>query len=110
MNVLRVLFAVAAITALTAMTAMSAEARCATPRVDRRELRQHARIQQGVRRGELTRGEAWRLRAGQGQVRRMEQRAKSDGRVTPRERMRLDRAQDRQSRRIFRLKHNHREI
>jgi hypothetical protein len=107
MKVLRVLFAVAAITALTALTA---EARCSTPRVDRRELRQHARIQQGVRSGELTRGEAWRLRAGQGHVRGMERRAKLDGTVSPRERIRLERAQDRQSRRIFRLKHNHREI
>ena len=107
MKVLRVLFVVAAITALTAFTA---EARSNTPRVDRRELRQHARIQQGVRSGELTRGEAWRLRAGQSHVRRMERRAKFDGRLTPRERARLDRAQDRQSRRIFRLKHNRREI
>ena len=103
MKVLRVLFVVAAIAALTAVTA---QAQSLTPRVDRRELRQHARIQQGVRSGELTRGEASRLRAGQRHVGRLERRAAFDGVVTPRERFRMDRAQDRQGRRIARLKHN----
>src|SRR5262245_31921387 len=80
----------------------------ATPRVDRREARQHARIQQGVRSRELTPGEAVKLRAGQAHVRGMERRAKADGVVTPRERVRLNHAQNRQSRRIARLKHNDR--
>jgi hypothetical protein len=92
--------------ALTVVSVNVASADVSTPRVDRREARQHARIHQGVRSGELTRGEAMRLRAGQGHVRRMERRAVSDGRVGPRERARLERAQDRQSRRIYRLKHN----
>lgn len=105
MRVLRVLFAVAAVAALSVAVA---DAHPVTPRVDRREARQHARIQQGVRSGELTPEEAARLRAGQGHVRRMERRAKSDGVVTPGERVRLDHAQDRQSRRIARLKHNDR--
>jgi hypothetical protein len=90
--------------AILAVTASFASA--ATPRIDRREVRQHARIQQGVRSGELTRGEAHRLRAGQAHVRRMERRAKSDGVVTQRERARIGHAQNRQSRRIYRLKHN----
>ena len=81
-------------------------ASAATPRIDRREARQHARIQQGVRSGELTRREALSLRAGQRHVHRMEWRAKSDGVVTPRERARMTRAQNHQSRRIYRLKHN----
>ena len=107
MKLLRVLFAMAAVAALSASVA---SARPVTPRVDRREVRQHARIQQGVRSGELTRGEAARLRAGQRHVRRMEARDKSDGIVTPRERMQLNRAQNRQSRHIARLKHNGRAI
>lgn len=103
MKILRVLFAVAAVAALTAG---AADARPVTPRVDRREARQHERIAQGVRSGALTPGEAARLRAGQGRVRRMELRAKSDGVVTWRERGRLARAQDRQGRHIRRFKHN----
>ncbi|MBI1796017.1 MAG: hypothetical protein HY076_05035 [Candidatus Eisenbacteria bacterium] len=77
-----------------------------TPGIDRREVRQHERIAQGARSGELTRGEARRLRAGQRHVRRMERRAKADGVVTPRERARITRAQNHQSRTIRRLKHN----
>jgi hypothetical protein len=107
MKKFRVLFAVAALTALTAMTAA---AHPATPRVDRREARQQARIHDGVRSGELTRGEAARLRAGQRHVRRMECRAKADGVVTMRERASLGHAQNRQSRHIARLKHNGRAI
>ncbi len=107
MKLIRVLFAVAALAALTAVVA---DAHPNTPRVDRREMRQHTRIQQGVCSGELTRGEAARLRAGQMHVRRMERRAKADGVVTPGERFRLGHAQNRQSRHIMRLKHNGRAI
>lgn len=85
---------------------MATAAFAGTPRIDAREARQHARIHQGVRSGRLTRGEAMRLRAGQRHVHRMERRAKADGRVTMRERARIGRAQDRQSRAIWRLKHN----
>lgn len=92
--------------ALVVVSVNVASADVSTPRVDRREARQHARIHQGVRSGQLTRGEAMRLRAGQTHVRRMERRAISDGRMGPRERARLDRAQNRQNRRIYRLKHN----
>ena len=102
MKFFRILFAMAAVAALTAATA---DAQTLTPRVDRREARQHARIRQGVRSGELTPREAARLRAGQVHVRRMEHRAKSDGVVTLGERVRLNRAQNR---RIAHLKHNRR--
>ena len=77
-----------------------------TPRIDRREARQHARIHQGMRNGTLTPREWTRLRVGQRHVRRMEWRAKSDGHVGPYERRAITRAQNRQSWRIHRLKHN----
>ena len=100
---LRVMFlALAAAT----MTASLAAANPATPRIDRREVRQHVRIHEGVRSGELTRGEARSLRVGQRHVNRMERRAKSDGVVSMRERARINHAQNHQSRRIYRLKHN----
>jgi hypothetical protein len=91
---------------IAAFAATLANAQTATPRIERREARQDARIHQGVRSGELTRGEAARLRAGQRHVDRMESRAKADGVVSLRERARIGRAQDIESRRIYRLKHN----
>jgi len=79
-----------------------------TARIDRREARQHERIAEGRRHRQLTRGELARLHAGQRHIRRMERRAGSDGIFTRRERMRIERAQDRQSRAIYRFKHNRR--
>jgi membrane protein implicated in regulation of membrane protease activity len=83
-----------------------ANASVATPRVERREARQEARIGQGIRSGELTRGEAMRLERGQARVDRLEWRARSDGRVSAWERARMHRALNHQSRRIHRMKHN----
>src|SRR6266581_6017491 len=73
-----------------------------TLRIDRREARQHARIRQGVKSGEFTRPEARNLRHGQRHVRRMERRAKADGKVTAGERTRITRAQNHESRKIYR--------
>ena len=75
-------------------------------RVDRRQERQRARLIQGRRSGELTRGEFRRLKKQQRRIERMERRFSSDGFLSGRERRRLERAQDRASRRIARLKHN----
>ena len=72
----------------------------------RRAVRQELRIRQGVRAGQLTRRETHRLRHGQRHIRRMELRTRADGRVGPRERVRLHRALDRQNARIWRLRHN----
>lgn len=96
--------------ALTSVTASLASAHPSTPRVDRRQAMQHSRIREGVRSGELTPGERSRLRAGQRHVRRIERRAIADGSMSRHERRHLERAQDRQSRRIARLKHNRRSI
>jgi uncharacterized membrane protein YebE (DUF533 family) len=94
----------AAVMASFAGAAMAAGT--ATPRIDRREARQQHRITQGVRSGALTPRETARLDAGQAHVERMEARAKADGRVTAGERGRITRAQNRQSRAIYRKKHN----
>lgn len=79
-----------------------------TPGVDNRQARQEARIDNGIANGSLTPGEAARLEAGQARVDRLENRFKADGVVTRRERARLHGAQNRQSRKIFRKKHNRR--
>lgn len=88
---------------------ISSAAIAGTPRIDRREALQRARIAEGRRSGDLTRGELARLNAGQRRVHRMERRASADGAITRAERRRIERAQDRQSRAIFRLKHNARQ-
>ena len=88
---------------------ISSAAIAGTPRVDRREAFQRSRIVEGRRSGELTRREMARLNAGQRQVHRMERRAGADGIVTRGERRRIERVQDRESRAIYRLKHNGRQ-
>lgn len=106
MKILKTLVLTAAVVAAFTTTA-SAQPR--TPGIDRREARQHERIREGARCGQLTRGEARRLRAGQRHIHRMEFRAKRDGQVSRRERYRMQRTLDREGRRIYRLKHNARE-
>ena len=94
---------------LTAGAALSAEAHGGgrrTPGVDRREHRQQRRIVRGVRSDELTARETLRLERGQWDIRRDERRAKSDGHVTARERAHLQRELNRESRHIYRAKHN----
>ena len=89
-----------------ALTSLASVALAGTPRIDRRQDRQDARIDRGVRSGQLTRVETARLRAGQARIQRMERRAKSDGVVTGRERARITHAQNHENRAIYRKKHN----
>jgi phage terminase Nu1 subunit (DNA packaging protein) len=56
--------------------------------------------------GALTPGETASLDRGQASVQAGEAAAKADGKVTKRERLALTRAQNHQSRKIYRLKHN----
>lgn len=77
-----------------------------TPRIDTRQADQAARIEQGKASGELTPREAARLQHGQRHVQSMENRALADGKVTGAERARIEGAQDAQSARIARQKHD----
>ncbi len=77
-----------------------------TPVVDQREKNQQERIDQGIKSGELTKGEAARLEAQQGKIKVDEAKAKADGVVTAKERAKLKREQNRASRTIYRKKHN----
>jgi hypothetical protein len=94
------------LTSLMVGFAAIASAQTATPRIDAREMRQQFRIREGVRSGDLTRGEAVRLRAGEWRIHRMEYRAKADGRVGAWERHRLNRALNHESRKIYGFRHN----
>src|SRR5258707_14641186 len=60
-----------------------------TPGVDRREHRQQRRIHQGVKSGSLSRREAARMERQQARTRRLEAKAKADGKGTRRQRARL---------------------
>ena len=91
---------------LAAAITIPAIAQTNTPVIDQRQVNQEARIQQGVASGELTPREARRLEAGQQRVENMEARAKADGVVTAGERARIHQAQDVQSRRIAKQKHD----
>jgi len=87
-----------------------ARAQTQDPGVKDREVRQHERIQQGVRSGELTPRETHRLRREQRAIKGEEAAMKSDGVLTPAERAKLQHDQNRASRHIYRAKHNDREM
>lgn len=74
--------------------------------VDRVQENQQDRIGQGVKSGQLTAGEAARLEHNQASINRETNRLGSDGQFTKRDARMIDRRQDRQSRAIYRLKHN----
>lgn len=78
-------------------------------RNERREARQEHRIREGVRSGELTRGEAKRLRAEQRHIDRAQDRMLEDGDLTAKEKLRLENMQDRASRHIKNQKHDKQE-
>jgi hypothetical protein len=77
-----------------------------TPRIDQRQLNQQQRIDQGAQSGQLNQKEAARLEKGQTHVQNVENKVTADGTVTNKERLRVEKAQDRQSRRIARQKHD----
>lgn len=95
-----------ALAAIAIVLPTLAFAQANTPRVDQRQVNQEQRIDQGVASGSLTQREANRMERGQQHVDNMENRAKSDGVVTRQERARLHQAQDVQSKRIYRQKHD----
>lgn len=94
----------AAFVGLASVSAFAQSA--ATPGIDQRQANQERRIDQGVASGELNARETARLDRGQQRVDNMENQAKSDGVVTKGERARIHAAQDRQSARIYRQKHD----
>lgn len=100
---MRTKFLLAATLGLVALAAaMPAEAR-----INQRQGNQQHRIYNGIRSGELTPRETWRLERQQGRIARYEARSRADGPgLTYRERYRLERMQDRASRNIYRQRHD----
>lgn len=97
----------AMVVALALGTACSASVLAqGTPQMEKRDANQQKRIEQGVKSGELTKREAARLKAGEKKIDRMEARAAKDGTVTAKEKARINRAQNAESRAIYRQKHD----
>jgi hypothetical protein len=74
--------------------------------VNQRQRHHEARIGRGAAAGELTRAEYSRLQKAEGRIQRREARARYDGDFTRKERARIHHQLNRQSRHIYRQKHD----
>lgn len=100
--------------AVLAISALSSVVFAQTPtpsdkagaRIDARQGEQQKRIDAGVKSGELNAKEAARLQKGQERVQKMEVTAKADGKITKGEARAIEKAQDRQSAKIYSEKHD----
>ena len=92
--------------AATAQAAEPAASGAKMPRVERREAKQEARIDQGIASGALTGRETKALDAQQGRIDRVENRAKADGVVTKGEREHITHLQNKANRDIKVQKHD----
>lgn len=76
------------------------------PGINRHQVRQHARIAEGVKSGELTKDEAKDLHADEKQIRQEEHAAKADGNMTKAERAKILQDQRAASKKIYQEKHD----
>jgi hypothetical protein len=99
---MRITFVSLGLLGLAALAAAPAEAR-----INQRQAHQQHRIYNGVRTGELTPHETWRLERQQARIARFEAHSRADGvGLSWRERYRIERMQGRASRNIYRQKHD----
>lgn len=91
---------------VTSVTYADAQHPPRDPGVNARQHHQRDRIQQGVKSGQLTRGEAKELRTERRDIRQTEQAYKSDGVLTKDERKDLHQELNQQSREIYEEKHD----
>jgi hypothetical protein len=94
-----------AASAVTALTAIPAFAQSTASEVQR-DVNQQQRIEQGLKSGALTTREAARLEGEEAQVEKMQANALKDGKLTPQEKTRIERAQNKASQDIYREKHD----
>ena len=76
-------------------------------RIGHRQVKQHKRIAQGIRSGQVTDREYVRLNGQQSRIHQYKRHAWADGYLSPKERHRLHRMQDRASEHIYHAKHIH---
>ena len=96
----------AGIVPVSGFAAAKNTARPKTPVINEREHNQQERIRQGIKSGELTRRETVRLEKEEAKIRVNEKFAKSDGKVTPAERERLEKELNKASKDIHQQKHD----
>ena len=72
----------------------------------RRDIHQEKRIEQGEKSGQLTPREAGRLERQTGRIDKAQAKAGADGHVSKKEAARINHMQNRESRRIYRQKHD----
>ncbi len=101
-----VIAAIATLGTTFSATAQSATGNTNTPRIDKKEANEQARIANGVKTGALTPGETVKLEKQQGRIENAEARAKADGNVTKGERKHLNHMENNASKNIYRKKHN----
>ena len=89
---------------ITAAACVAATAQAAG--INQREAAQRHSIRSGIQDGSLTRPEAYRLGKSQVRMERKEQRFRSDGELTRRERANLQATADRNRVRIYRQRHD----
>jgi len=108
MKNLKMMMAVAGLMTLAPMvTASAATASHHRRGIEARQRRQDARIEQGERTGALTYRESERLERQEARIERQEDRFRaSGGQFTRRERARIQRELNHESRRIYREKHD----
>lgn len=92
--------------ALSLAFAGSALAQTATPNIDKRQANQEKRIEQGVKSGELTPKETQRLEKREAKLQADKEKAQADGVVTKKERAKLQHEANRDSKAIYRQKHD----
>jgi hypothetical protein len=80
------------------------------PGIQKREANQERRIDQGVKSGQLTPQEAGKLEAREAKIKQDEERMKSDGKLTKKERAKLTKEQNRASKKIYKKKHNEKKV
>jgi hypothetical protein len=71
-----------------------------------RNINQDRRIEQGVKSGQLTNREVGKLENGQARVDRDEARAGANGHVSAKEQQRIQKAENQQSKRVYKQKHD----
>ena len=91
---------------LLLLASAATQAQTRTPLVNARERHQRARIRQGVASGELNKREAARLRGREAGLTAEKRAMRADGIVTAQERQDLRRTENRDSRAIYRQKHD----
>lgn len=82
----------------------------ATPNITKRQIQHQKRIADGVRSGELTAKETANLELREAKIQADKRAAKADGVVTDAERAKLHAQENRTSRKIYRKKHNDRDV